>query len=92
LERDLFKTYKSIQVDDILKSEVLFYLTSAYKMEEPVSPDASDDTILYALALTPEQTELPLPFPELSRDLLLLPARMVNEYSIARVCLGARLG
>ncbi len=29
---------------------------------------------------SPEQTELPLPFPELSRDLPLLPARMVNEY------------
>jgi len=28
----------------------------------------------------PEQTELPLPFPELSRDLPLLQARMVNEY------------
>jgi len=26
LERDLFKTYKSIQVDDILKSAALFYL------------------------------------------------------------------
>jgi len=41
LERDLFKTYTSIQVDDILKSVALFYLTSGYKMEEPVSPDAS---------------------------------------------------
>lgn len=28
----------------------------------------------------PNQTELPLPFPELSGDLPLLPARMVNEY------------
>jgi len=28
----------------------------------------------------PEQRELPLPFPELSKDLPLLPARMVNEY------------
>jgi len=28
----------------------------------------------------PEQTELPLPFPELSRDLPLLQGRMVNEY------------
>ncbi len=28
----------------------------------------------------PEQRELPLPFPELNRDLPLLPARMVNEY------------
>lgn len=27
-----------------------------------------------------EQQELPLPFPDLSRDLPLLPARMVNEY------------
>jgi CRISPR-associated endonuclease Cas1/CRISPR-associated protein Cas4 len=27
-----------------------------------------------------EQKELPLPFPELSKDLPLLPARMVNEY------------
>lgn len=26
------------------------------------------------------QQELPLPFPELSSDLPLLPARMVNEY------------
>ena len=26
------------------------------------------------------QKELPLPFPELSGDLPLLPARMVNEY------------
>src|SRR5262245_60365309 len=26
------------------------------------------------------QTELPLPFPELARDMPLLPARMVNEY------------
>ena len=30
--------------------------------------------------LPPQQTELPLPFPELSQDLPLLPARMVNEY------------
>jgi len=37
-----FQNLQSIQVDDILKSEVLFYLTSAYKMEEPVSSDASD--------------------------------------------------
>lgn len=29
---------------------------------------------------TPRQAELPLPFPELSGDLPLLPARMVNEY------------
>ena len=29
---------------------------------------------------TPSQSELPLPFPELSGDLPLLPARMVNEY------------
>ncbi|OGA38286.1 MAG: CRISPR-associated endonuclease Cas4/Cas1 [Betaproteobacteria bacterium RIFCSPLOWO2_12_FULL_62_13] len=29
---------------------------------------------------SPTQTELPLPFPELSGDLPLLPARMVNEY------------
>lgn len=29
---------------------------------------------------TDVQTELPLPFPELSGDLPLLPARMVNEY------------
>jgi len=28
----------------------------------------------------PEQWELALPFPELSADLPLLPARMVNEY------------
>ncbi len=28
----------------------------------------------------PEQRELPLPFPELARDMPLLPARMVNEY------------
>lgn len=28
-----------------------------------------------------EQQELPLPFPELARDLPLLPARMVNEYA-----------
>lgn len=28
----------------------------------------------------PSQTDLPLPFPELSGDLPLLPARMVNEY------------
>ena len=48
MERDLFKTYKSIQVDDILKSAVLFYLTSAYKMEEPGSPDASDPEKLIA--------------------------------------------
>ncbi|MGF1547801.1 MAG: CRISPR-associated endonuclease Cas1, partial [Thiotrichales bacterium] len=29
---------------------------------------------------SPHQSELPLPFPELSADLPLLPARMVNEY------------
>ena len=29
---------------------------------------------------TPEQQDLPLPFPEFSGDLPLLPARMVNEY------------
>lgn len=29
----------------------------------------------------PQQSELPLPFPELSGDLPLLPARMINEYS-----------
>jgi hypothetical protein len=29
---------------------------------------------------TADQPELPLPFPELSGDLPLLPARMVNEY------------
>jgi len=29
---------------------------------------------------TPVQPELPLPFPELARDLPLLPARMLNEY------------
>jgi len=28
----------------------------------------------------PEQRELPLPFPELAKDMPLLPARMVNEY------------
>jgi len=49
LERDPFKTYKSIQVDDILKSAALFYLTSAYKMEEPVSPDASELTRIFPL-------------------------------------------
>jgi len=27
-----------------------------------------------------QQFELPLPFPEFSRDMPLLPARMVNEY------------
>src|SRR5581483_10368586 len=31
-------------------------------------------------AMDEAQQELPLPFPELSRDLPLLPARMVNEY------------
>jgi hypothetical protein len=29
---------------------------------------------------TPEQPELPLPFPEFTGDMPLLPARMVNEY------------
>lgn len=28
----------------------------------------------------PEKRELPLPFPELAKDMPLLPARMVNEY------------
>ena len=28
----------------------------------------------------PEQPELPLPFPEFTGDMPLLPARMVNEY------------
>jgi CRISP-associated protein Cas1 len=32
------------------------------------------------LTSTPEQRELPLPFPEFGPDLPLLPARMVNEY------------
>ena len=47
MERDLFKTYKSIQVDDILKSAALFYLTSGYKVEKPVSPDASVTRYLF---------------------------------------------
>jgi len=41
-----FQNLQSIQVDDILKSAALFYLTGAYKMEEPVSPDASDNILL----------------------------------------------
>ena len=38
------------------------------------------NTSLVGGDLPPEQPELPLPFPELNRDMPLLPARMVNEY------------
>ena len=42
------KRFIYTSVDDILKSAALFYLTSGSKMEEPVSPDASDFRGLYA--------------------------------------------
>lgn len=40
----------------------------------------SDDAESAGAASKADQGELPLPFPELSGDLPLLPARMVNEY------------
>ena len=64
-ERDILRTFQSIQIDDTHSSAVLFVITYGYEVLAVVLPDSSDLRYIFKelpKADTPEQIERLLPF------------------------------